>query len=434
MPLEISLRLPSVRGRGLLWRGLILGLVFGCGLCGFALGAGASERPGVAGADALAKVYYALSLFVLGGVDIGMPQGGPALARGLLWFAYFAAPTITTASVIEGALRAFAPERWQLRRLRGHTVIAGAGGIGQLFLRRLRERHPRQPVVVVELQQDHPARAAIRHHAHMLIGDVRADAVLDALRLDHAERVFLLTGDDFANLDAAAKILQRAPALAARTVVHVADLHFLRVMSDTRVAGQCAIFNSHDIAAAHLVRAELLDHFQRTALRDVVVLAGFGRFGQSVLANLQALAGDKFGRVIIIDFEAGKRAAVFAEQVGFGGFYERQVVDGDLCDPRTWQAVQGIDECEPVFILGSGDDGANLRTALWVKRDYPHAYVVARTFGRSSFADELGREGGFHVFSVADLVERSMPGSWFTMRRGGARQRPGSVPPEGVLY
>jgi hypothetical protein len=416
MSVEISLRLAPLRTRGALWRGLILALVFGCGLGAFLLGAGTSERPGIPEAGLFTKIYYTLALFVLGGVDLGMPRGGPELAQALLWFAFFAAPTVTAASLIEGILRALAPERWQLRRLRGHAVIAGAGDIGQLCLRRLRQRDPDLPIVVVELAQDHRARDALRHHAHVLIGDIRADSVLDLLRLERAERVFLLTGDDFANLDAAAEILQREPALARRTVVHVSDLRFLRVMHDTRVAKECAIFNSHDVAATHLVRTELLAHFQRTEARDVVVLAGFGRFCQSVLATLQEQAGDKFGRVVIVDLDAGSRAAVFAQQVGFKGFYERQLIDGDLRDPRTWDAITGLDAHETVFILGCGDDGANLHTALRIKSAHPNAYVVARTFHHSSFADELGREGGFLVFSVEDLVARSVPGAWFEER------------------
>jgi hypothetical protein len=416
MSVEISLRLAPLQRRSALWRGLILALVFGCGLAAFLLGAGTSERAGIPASGLFTKLYYTLALFVLGGVDLGMPQGGPPLAQSLLWFAYFAAPAITTVSLIEGVLRALAPEHWQLRRLRGHVIIAGAGGIGQLFLRRLRRQRATEPVVLVDLQQDHRAKTALRYHAHLLVGDIRTDAVLDALHLERAARVFLLTGDDFANLDAAAKILQRAPALAERTVVHVSDLHFMRVMNDTKVAKECEIFNSHDIAATHLVQTELLSHFQRTAFRDVVVLAGFGRFGQSVLASLQTLAPDKFGRVVIMDIEAGSRTAVFAQQVGFKDFYERQIIDGDLSDPRTWHRITGLDAHEPVFVLGCGDDSVNLHTALWVKRAHPRAYVVARTFHRSSFAEELAREGGFMAFSVANLVAHSLPRSWFTPR------------------
>ncbi len=390
--------------------------VFSCGFTAFLLGVTASERTDIGSAGVFVKIYYTIGLFVLGGLDIGMPQGGSAGARGLLWFAYFAAPTITAASVIEGILRAIAPERWQIRRLRQHIVVAGGGGIGRLCLKRLRKRWPHKPIVVIDLERDHPAKVALLNQAHVMVGDIRAESVLDTIRLDRCERVFLLTGDDFANLDVAAKILERRPRLAKRTVVHVANLQFLRVMSDSRIAHTCEIFNSHDIAGKHLVTTALTAHFERTAARDVVILAGFGRFGQSVLDNLQIHARDCFRRVIVMDLHAHWRAAIFGQQVGFAEFYDLEVVEGDLRDPQTWKLTEGIDEREPVFILGSGDDGANLRTALWLKRTYPEAHVVARTFQGSSFASELGREGGFEVFSVAELVAGSMPSAWFGQR------------------
>lgn len=414
MPVEIALRIAPVRGRGVLWRGLILVLVVACALFAFASGVDTTERPGIGRTDFFTQIYYTIGLFVLGGLDLGTPIGGTPLARGLMWFAYFAAPAITTVSVIEGVLRTLAPEHWHLRRLHNHMIIAGAGGIARLYLKRLRERHPHQPVIIVELDRNHPSTAALRYQAHLLIGDIRSDTVLDSLRLEHAKRIMLLTGDDFANLDAAAKILARVPSLAQHTVAHVANLHFMRVVEDTRMAQSCDIFNSHEIAATQLVRAELLPHFHQTAHHDVVVLAGFGRFGQSVLDTLQRNARDKFARVVIMDLEAGLRTAVFAQQVGFADFYQHDVIDGDLRDPRIWQQVGGLTEAEPVFVLGSGDDGTNLRTALWVKSAFPRAYVVARTFSRSSFADEVSREGGFHAFSVADLVLRSMPDDWLT--------------------
>ncbi|ACY16712.1 NAD-binding protein [Haliangium ochraceum] len=423
MPVEFSLRLAPVQRRGLLWRGLILALVFGCGFAAFLLGAGVSERPGIPESDLFTKFYYTISLFVLGGVDLGMPKGGPPTAESLLWFAYFAAPALTTISVIEGILRAMAPERWMLRRLRGHVVIAGAGGIGQLCLRRLRNHDPNLPIVLVELKRDHRAKVALRHQAHLLTGDIRASSVLDNLNLERARRVFLLTGDDFANLDAAAKIIHRVPALAEKTVVHVSDLHFLRVVGDTRVARECATFNSHDIAASHLVETELSAHFDRTEAHDVVVIAGFGRFGQSVLAALQERAAGSFVRVIIMDLEAGMRVAVFAEQVGFCDFYEREVVEGDLRDPRLWHEVADFEVRAPVFILGCGNDSANLRAARWVKQRHPEAYVVARTFTRSPFADDLAEEGNFSVFSVDGLVARSMPPSWFYSARPSRRSQ-----------
>jgi hypothetical protein len=49
---------------------------------------------------------------------------------------------------------------------------------------------------------------------------------------------------------------------------------------------------------------------------------------------------------------------------------------------------------------------------LWLQKKYPNAFVVARSFRRSSFAEEISKEAGFEVFSVADLVTRSIPDGW----------------------
>lgn len=401
--------------RGIAWRGLILLAALLAGFVALEAGVGFSERDGVENADFATHLYYTIGLFVLGGLDLGMPAGGPDWARYLLWVVYFAAPLITAASVIEGVLRAVAPARWRLRRLRGHIIVVGCGRTGRLYLRRMRQSRPNKTVLMVDIRPDHPAVDEIRevHRAQFLAGDIRDEAVLDGLRLAYADRVFLFTGDDFANLDAAARIREKVPALARRTIVHVADLHFYRVMRKTPLAQTCELVNKHLIAAKQLVSSRLIAHFEMTERLDIVVLAGFGRFGQTVLHRLQEMACDKFDRVVIIDTRAGEAAARFDEQVGFSGFYQRQIIEGDLRDPRVWQRVEGIDNAQPVFIIGSGDDSTNLSTALWIASAFRNAYVLSRGFYRSVAADMVSKEGGFHTFAVSELVAHSMSDDWF---------------------
>ena len=78
-----QIHLDMVRGRlhWFRWRGLILVLVFLLGLTAFCGGADVSERD-VSSTDFMTKVYYTLGLFVLGGLDLGVPTGGPVWARG----------------------------------------------------------------------------------------------------------------------------------------------------------------------------------------------------------------------------------------------------------------------------------------------------------------------------------------------------------------
>ena len=397
------------------WRLGLPVLAFALGVIGFLAGVDVSERPGVADAGLLTKFYYTLGLFLFGGMDLGTPTGGPLWGRTLLWTAYFLAPAITASAVIDAALRMISPER-RLARLREHVVVAGTGRIPALYLRRLREADPKVIVVVVSPDSRGGAELREAYGARIISGDITSPGVLARLGLEHARRVLLLTDDDFTNLDAATKILAQAPHLGPDVVVHVSDLRFLHSMAGTRLARRCQIFNGHQIAASHLVQTSVLDHFRRTEPRDLVILAGFGRFGETVLSELQRLAAGSFDHVVIIDVDAERRAMVFDEQIGFTNDYRRDILSGDLRDPGLWRSLAeeiDLSRTEPVFVLGSGVDRTNLRTAMWLAQKYPRGFVMARSEARWSFAEEVSREAGIHTFSVAELVTQSMPVEWF---------------------
>ena len=410
-----------IRLRGISWRGGLLALVFSAGFIAFAAGVGVSDRPHLVSSSLLAKCYYTLGLFVLGGMDLGTPVGGPDWARVLLWVSYFAAPAITASALIEGVVYVLQPQAWVLRRMRGHIVIAGCGRLAMLYMKKVRQVQPRTPIVVIEIDPDAPNLQAARdlYRARVLHADVGTEALWSRLRLEYAQRVLLLTGDDFANLEAASQILIIAPHLSKHTVVHVSDLRFMRAIAHTRVPAECQTFNTHHIAASHLVRSQMLGHFQSTRPRDQVVLAGFGRFGQTVLDELQQQARGAFHTVVIIDVEASSREAVFGEQVGFSKDYERHVIQGDLRDPRQWKALDtqlDFKRNPPFIVVGSGDDATNLRAALNLSANYPSAHIVARSFRQSEFIGSIAKESGVHAFAVADLVEESMPRRWVARR------------------
>ena len=401
--------------RPLVWRVLAFGAVWITGLIGFLAGTGVSEREvgGIA-----ESAYYALGLFVLGGLDLGTPVGGPSYGRVLLWTAYFAAPLITASALIEAAARIISPLTLRIRPLSDHVVLGGAGRLTMLYVKKLRERDRRRTIVVVERTPNHPSLAELRssYRALILNGDITSDETLRRLRLKRAQRVMLLTGDDFANLDSAAKIVKLAPGLSDRVVVHVADLGFMRDTAESSVARACEIFNGHEFAAMHLVRSHLVQRFHSTPDRDLVILAGFGRFGQTVLDQLQQHAGGRFGSVILIDGVASRNARFFDDQVGFEDGYDRLVIDGDLLDAAIWARVGEAVEAhggDPVVIMGSGNDGTNLHAALLVRRRHPSAYVIVRSFRASPFTADIAAESGLHAFSLAELIEDGMPDAWF---------------------
>ncbi len=403
--------------RWLRWRGLFLGFIFLLGLAAFCSGAEVSERD-VHNADFMSKVYYALGLFVLGGLDLGVPHGGPLWARAALWFVYFAAPAITTSAVIEAVMYAVRPDRIRLRSLRNHVVIVGCGRLAMLYLERLRAAEPGPPVLIIDKRSDNPhAHTAIaRYHARVLNADISSQPAIHALRLKRARRLVILTGDDYVNLDTAASAIRVAPHLAAHTLVHISDLRLLRVVEEADLLKQAVKFNSYRRAARNLVSEKLLPHFLKTEAADIVVLAGFGRFGQSVLDQLQQSAAGKFETVIIVDQNGDLQTRVFAEQVGFNDAYQWELLTENLQHPRTWQHVASRisgGTTEPVFILGSGSDSVNIRTALSLVHTYPHARIVARCFRQSAFAEQISAECSFETVSTAELLLSGMHPQWF---------------------
>lgn len=403
--------------RAIVSRGLAFVVVYVAAVAALSLGVGVSERD-LIGADIFTRAYYALGLFVLGGLDLGVPTGGGAVPRSVLWFTYFAAPIITASALLETAMRLLVPLARRVRPPTDHIVLGGAGRLSLMYLRELRRRGSNRFVILVEQDRNHRAFGDLRgeERVQLLRGDITSDAVLRGLNLGEAHRVLLLTGDDFANLDAAARILKLAPGLTGRIVAHVSELGFLRQTAGSSVARHCDVFNGHEFAAKHLVREHLADRFIRTPYRDLVVMAGFGRFGQTVLHELQKAAPGMFGPVVILDERASRNARAFEEEPGFTNDYERAVIDGDILDPDVWRDISetvSLESRPPVVIVGSGDDRTNLHAALAVSRSHPEALIIVRSFRHSPFMEEVVSEAGAHRFNLGELIIDGMPDDWF---------------------
>lgn len=410
-----DLHIPSWRWIG--WRWWAAAILFLLGFGGLLAGVDVSERPGVADASNMTKAYYTLGLFVVGGLDIGTPQGGPWLARTALWIAYFGAPLLTASAVIEALIKVISPGRWQLRRLANHIIIFGSGRLTLSYLRLLRRNSPNVKVVVVDEKFDPVREQELRQkfNATTLVGDLTHRYLLKNLRMSRARRVLLLGDNDFQAFEAATRILDISPRLEGKVILHCHNLRFMRSVQQTNLATRCEIFNTYNIAATGLVHAHLIEHFAMTASRDTVVMAGFGRFGQSVLEELHAHAANDIESVAVIDADADRRVLVVDEQARIGAEYQRLVFEGDIAHPNVWyQLTQAVDlsQGRPTIILGTGQEQHNLRTALWIKQKYPNAKVFARTNDFSKFALTVGNEHGINNISMTQLVEENVPLNW----------------------
>ncbi len=400
------------------WRSALALFFYLSSLFAFLIGVSVTERPSIVDDHFLVKAYYSLSLFVVGGIDLGTPVGGPEFGRVLLWIAYFGAPILAASTLIETFFRAIARENWQIRSIKNHIVITGAGELTLSYLRVFRYYHKRVPVVVVCPDMDETTQEELKETfgAIVMVGDITHEFVLRRLRLQHARKVLLFEENNLRSFEAASKIIQAAPELGRKIIIHCSNLRFMRAMETTRVSQLCQTFNNYHLAAAALVKDKLVHRFDETSPKDVVVLAGFGRFGQTILEELQKQALAEIQTVAIIDSDANRRVLVAEEQIEFMQNYRRELIEGDISHPEVWNQVEqlvDLGNTRPAIILGTGDEEQNLRTALWLRERYPESMIVARCNQRSHFANEVGKDHNITSISITRLIEHNIPRDWF---------------------
>lgn len=398
------------------WRWFVAVGLFSLAMIGQGLGVELSERMGET-SGWLTRAYYSMGLFVVGGLDIGVPIGGPEYARAFLWTAYFGAPLLTASAVIDAVVRLVSPQSWQLRRMRDHIIVAGASALTRYYLQVLRAHDPDVQVVLVTNTPDSPEALDIAQSFQTIVisGAINGDFLVQNLRISKARRILLFGDNDYRSFEAAARMLERRPGIADRIVLHCHNLRFLRSMQETALIKRISSFNAYHLAASGLVREHLLAHLQKTAERDVVVLAGFGRFGQTILEELQIHAAGEMATVAVIDTDAKRRVLVVDEQERIEGSYQREIVEGDIADPDVWRRLSttvDLSVGEPIIVLGTGNTAQNLRAGIWIKNNYPRAVVHVRTNGKSRLAAEVGKEYDINSISMTALVEQHMPAEW----------------------
>ncbi|MFT5135192.1 MAG: Trk K+ transport system NAD-binding subunit [Arenicella sp.] len=386
-------------------------------LIGFASGVVVTERPELATSGVLIKAYYSLSLFVVGGVDLGTPVGGPPIGRFLVWISYFGSPVLAAWGLIGTLVRALAPQRWQLKRLKNHIIVVGDGELAISYLRVLREHNPKITVVVVSTSSEQLLREEFKQNfgAIVVSGDITHEFFLTELKVERAKKILLLDDNSLRSYEAASVLINLIPGIADKVVIHCASLRFMRSMENTRVAKSCETFNTYHLAAVGLVRSHILHHFRETRSKDVVIMAGYGRFGQTILEELQRCAADELDTVLIIDQDAHRRVMVADEQTQFSESYRREQFEGDISNPEVWERIRNTVDIEGdniVFVMGTGHEELNLRTALWLRRQYPKAMVISRSSKQSLFAGEVGEEHNIISISIAELLEQNIPSSW----------------------
>jgi voltage-gated potassium channel Kch len=403
-------------------RVISIAAVFLLGIYAFSNGVQTTESSDLGEQGLLAWIYYCAALFVLGGLDLGVPNGGPLLAHAALWIAFFLAPIITAATVVEAAIRLLRPQVATPKSLSGHVVLVGAGRLAQTYLNAILAVAPQKSVVHIVQADQRADRNEPPHlkNVRVLPGNPTDKETLSLARLGQADEMVVIAEDDLANLETSWAAKDLSPELPI--AVHVEDLTLLRPVS-RMIRGSSAavhplVFNTHRIAALQLYERLLHPQFETTVHRDVFILGGFGGFTQTILELLRAMATDELQHVVIVDDHASLKMRQFKADVPLAEL-SHSTVDGQLQDPETWDRVDAkvsALKVEPVYLLACSEEVVNLRTAMLLRNRRVEGQIFARSFRRTQFAETLGKQYSFQLFAFEEVLEEALQDHFRNLR------------------
>ena len=203
--------------------------------------------------------------------------------------------------------------------------------------------------------------------------------------------------------------------LEGKIIVQSGDLRFVRSLKNSDLSRRCVLFNSYNLAASVLVSSALITHFKESPETDLVVIAGYGRFGQSMLALLHEKASSSVRQVVIIDQDAETQVSIAKEEEQSIEDFVVTVITGDVTHPTVWSEVAAranLSLGSPTVVLATGNAKANLNTAITLKNRYPNASLFTRTQEPNLFVDQVARDEGLNAFSIDRLVENGLPQRW----------------------
>jgi Trk K+ transport system NAD-binding subunit len=252
---------------------------------------------------------------------------------------------------------------------RNHVVIAGAGRIGaELGRHLLADGHD---VIVVDHDADNPRLVELEAlGARTFVGDASREATLEAVRVHRAVAVIATTREDLVNVDVAFRALALHPRPDCfRTFSHVSDGPLRELLGDIcrQRTAPLEFFSIYEYAADHVYDEHVRRHAEPPAR---IVIAGFGRFGESVLRRVVNDLTDGHGpSCLVIDRDETRRCRF--EQLRSHVPREHQdrieLCIGDILEPRIVHEMQ-VGEGRRMVVVATDDDVRNLDLALTLAR------------------------------------------------------------------
>jgi hypothetical protein len=345
-------------------------------------------------------LYYAVSLFILGGLDIGLPHDQSTSITLLLWLCYFLAPLLT-ASYLYDFVQKTLLDRIP-RRIQGHTILCGLGRNGHLIYELIRENFPaNHKLVIIEKSKTNPYIPAVERDPHtwLIQSDFTRLPVLQSARVGRAKRIIFSTNLDLDNLNAVMELQSHGsnnPGLSVHC--HLGDPEMLDNLQHTLFREETYksvhVYNGYQCATRQLYQRMKEGSFFG-GNGTVFILFGYGRFAHMLFSQITQDSERTGGDEIIIVTEK-MSSGYDLERLRYGYSRDTQSTPCkiqpplfmDMHNPGTWAQIEQMlaGDSRPVLaFLCRDNDVANMDLAISVKLKGPaclrKATFVCRMYG-----------------------------------------------------
>lgn len=326
------------------------------------------------------QLYYAISLFFLNGLDMGMPQGGGVILRNLLFICYFIAPLMTAVAIVETIITSVTTKKFK-RKPKDHIIFIGSGNLTLMEVKRLKNER----VIVVDKFPGHKNQDELTSLvSEYIIGDIEDLSLQKRLNISKAKEIYLFTNKDKVNINTAL-VLRRE-----NIVVRVEDLEMIHLFKD-----KLRIRSVHEENALRLV------HSSDLLYKSKIVLYGFGRFGQNILRQLIINPDSLLKELVIVDSKIMIQWEHFKHQFNIDYEFSFTLIEKDQLDYSVLNNISqkmNIDETCSIVLSINYADYTNIKTANVFRKNHKDSSIYIRSSG-SLIEDEISRTSDIVIFS-----------------------------------
>jgi len=414
--------------QALLYRLLPSLLVFILALLAFNNGVYLEDKPNICTDPLFVQIYYIIGLFLLAGIDFGMPVGGTDFYRILLYISYFLAPLITVLAVIEAVLKTIGAD-YLKRPYKNHVVIIGASkeaisiihswnapenmpyiGVGfdrkwsnllcnnklyrtiyiKYFKGGFRDFGYCQDTKLIVVEKD-PNNTKLEYFRELskhrkvdiIIGDVNHSSVINKLNIGQALDCILTTNSDILNINIALKLIDDYGVKKDRIITRVEnnDLIIDLNNSEEEEALNLRLTTTH----RKLANCFLYRYIQTFLFLENLVIFGFGTFGQNILESISRSIS--FKNLIIIDPDAEQKYKnwVFKKKLYDENFNPSYIVKTYNNKQQDSQIIEYIKEkynkeqCIHFIMCAKLPDYANIKLATNIAESFKKSIIYLRS-------------------------------------------------------